>query len=275
MTLIQMYSRLTTATLFVFLLSACPQTVIAQNEPSTGTETIDSDVSSVEPQSVDELEVEIADAPNSSGTEERESGPPENENSKDQAPPPEASDQEEYLYLSQGAFRVITGAIGFFIALFFNSLVGWYRNRRTFYSMLHAIKAEAKSNETILTTSFEPYYEDGIVLRGYSLIVATKHIADNLFIDYAPREYLDVIQEYVRTLTLGNLYRDKHEFVRFDPDYPPAAADVGDRAFNHELLQSRDSGIQEGLANNIRLCRDAISKVTQLPEKSRGFFLGK
>lgn len=173
----------------------------------------------------------------------------------------------------QFSVRFAAASAGFFVALLCNSIVGWFRIRRVYFSMLHAIQSEARSNETIRTESFEPFYQapNDIVLRDYSLEVAANYVTNSVFIDYAPREYLDAIQKYIRTLRLGNLYRDKHEMVRFHSDYAEAVSNSQDaeRRDAHRVLRKHDSDLVADLEKNIGQCKDAIAEVLALAEKAR------
>jgi hypothetical protein len=75
---------------------------------------------------------------------------------------------------------IAASAIGFLFALLVNSFVNRRLDKKTYYSMLAAIKNEAKSNKKILEDSFMKYFDSGIVLRGFSLANVEPHILDTL-----------------------------------------------------------------------------------------------
>jgi hypothetical protein len=67
--------------------------------------------------------------------------------------------------------QVSLSALGFLIALAINSGLANLNERASYNSMLTSIRAEADLNETILTNSFEKYYENGLVLRRQGKVI--------------------------------------------------------------------------------------------------------
>ena len=74
-------------------------------------------------------------------------------------------------YVAQEKYKLVANsvgaAIGFFIALVANNNVDEWKERRSFATILSAIRAEAKSNEVALLESFIPLHKNSLILREF------------------------------------------------------------------------------------------------------------
>jgi len=116
------------------------------------------------------------------------------------------------------SISALTVAIGFFVALALNNVVGYWRDKRTYSSMLEVIKNEAGSNEIILEESFYKFIDTGIVLRSFMLKAVPEFLVNPLFVTHAKKEHLFKLQTYQRNLILANLYREKSEKFTVESD---------------------------------------------------------
>jgi hypothetical protein len=113
--------------------------------------------------------------------------------------------------------ELIFSAIGFFIALFINGLVKEHREQATFQSMLVSLRAEASSNETVVTQSYQKFFPEGVVLREFRTQTAQALLASPVFMKYLKSAQIEVINQYVNDLALANGYRRAIETLSFEP----------------------------------------------------------
>jgi len=137
--------------------------------------------------------------------------------------------------------------LGFFVALLLNSLVGYWRDRKTYKSMLRVIKGEAESNKCILYDSFYAHYQGGIVLREFSLDAVSDFVRNPLFVKHARFSGLETLQNYIRDLKLANAYRE-------------TAEDIHLKKQGEEWLD----GLIFVWEENLRNCEGSIEAVTSL-----------
>ena len=74
--------------------------------------------------------------------------------------------QEEWIKTIVG---FATSTLGFLVALLVNSWVELRREKKSYRTMLKAIKAEASNNKIILNDSFLAHFRDGVVVREFFL----------------------------------------------------------------------------------------------------------
>ena len=97
---------------------------------------------------------------------------------------------------------LVTSIIGLLIALLINSAVENRKERRVYKWMLEAIKSEAKSNWDILHESFLRYFENGVVVRAFSIETTRQHLGNPMFVKHARRDDIEKLNTYLRHLSL-------------------------------------------------------------------------
>jgi hypothetical protein len=143
-----------------------------------------------------------------------------------------------------------TSTLGFLVALLVNSFVQSRRDKKTYLTMVKAIKAEADSNKTILEDSFLRYYREGLVVREFFLGAVAQYLASALFIEHVRSSDIEVLNAYLRNMKLANGYREKAERFRLDAG-KKAALD-----FLEPLIDS--------WGHNLKQCQESIDQVLAL-----------
>lgn len=165
-----------------------------------------------------------------------------------------------WSYVKQKRHEILIGAVvaavGFFLALLANSYVDDWKEKRVFASTLNAIKGEASSNEAILQEGFLRHYQEGLVLREFSTIIASQALATPTFIKHASAMQVQALGEYVRELSLANAYRSKAEAIRFSENYFVET--------KKPTLKQWEGSLVEAWATNLSKCQEAIKMVTSL-----------
>lgn len=114
---------------------------------------------------------------------------------------------------------IIVSFIGFFFALFVNSLNENRKERNAFAEIIKAIKAETEYNKFVHEESFLRYIEEGIVLRNFNLGTTKSVLSNPLFFRYASAKQISIVNKYLRDLELSNSYRSIVEKLRIEePD---------------------------------------------------------
>ncbi len=109
--------------------------------------------------------------------------------------------------------KALLGGLGFLLALGINGLVERWHEQETFRSMLVALRAEATSNESVISDGYNKYFPEGVVLREFRTATAQGLLASPLFIKYLNGNEISVINKYVAELSLANSYRRAVEAV--------------------------------------------------------------
>ena len=159
---------------------------------------------------------------------------------------------ERYQLLS----NAIVAAVGFFVALYANSWVDEWKERKSFSTTLSAIRAEANSNEIAFRESFQPFFRDGLVLREFGTTLVAQALANPLFVKHATAKQLEVIAEYLRNLSLSNAYRAKAETIRFSDNYFKKA--------NEQSVKHWEPGLITSWETNLAVCQQSIAEVETL-----------
>jgi hypothetical protein len=115
--------------------------------------------------------------------------------------------------ISKKLLDVALSAIGFFLALAINSWLDRRRDAGTYKSMLRSIRSEAMSNLTIFKESIDEYFdkEDCLVLRDFNFSVTVQAISTPLFISHTPDKVIQLLNDYIRGMSLSNSYRRAYE----------------------------------------------------------------
>ena len=121
-------------------------------------------------------------------------------------------------YVKEDRYRIIvtliTSFTSFLIALLINTAINNWNESKTHDSMLKAIRTEAESNRAILNDSFRAHYKEGVVLNEFNLGVVRLHLGNPLFVKHARPGELELLNTYMRNLTLANQYRDQAREIR-------------------------------------------------------------
>jgi hypothetical protein len=168
-------------------------------------------------------------------------------------------------YLADEKYKMISDAVGsgvgFFIALFAKSRVDDWQERKSFATILEAVRAEARSNEVVLHKSFLDRYEEGIVFREFWTSVVSSALTNPLFIKHAPQQALDSLMDYLRDISLANTYRAKAETIRFSDAY-------FDKSHKHPIM-NWEPRLIESWKENLGACGKSIAAVKRLQIRSR------
>ena len=168
-------------------------------------------------------------------------------------------------YIADEKYKIIADAlgsgVGFFVALFANRRVDDWNERRSFRTILEAIRAEAQSNETVLKGSFLDKYKDGVVFREFWTSTVSDALTNPLFVKHAPAGHLDVLMHYLRDISLANTYRAKAEAIRFNDGY-------FDRSHKH-TIKEWEPGLIEAWGTNLEACGKRIAAAMKLDNRSR------
>jgi hypothetical protein len=150
------------------------------------------------------------------------------------------------------AVDIAVTATGFLLALLVNSAVDDWKEKSAYDSLVIAIKAEAASNEVIYTNSFQFALNGGVVFRGFSTTAANIGLSNIAFLNHASSNQVAILSEYLRDLTLSNLYREKSEKLRFANTADPSS--LSDN-------QQWDDQIKASWTINLIACSNSIKRV--------------
>jgi hypothetical protein len=117
--------------------------------------------------------------------------------------------------LPKRAVEIVVSAAGFLLALGINSCIEHRREEQTYHAMLKAVEAEASSNQAILADSYVKFFENGVVLKDFSIVVVSQSLASALFVKRLSQSDLELINRYERELTLSNSYRGAVQSLYF------------------------------------------------------------
>jgi len=137
---------------------------------------------------------------------------------------------------------VLISAVGFLLALAINAAVANRSDHEAYDSMLKSIKAEATSNQAILENSFLQYFNNGIVVKEFSLAAVQQALANPLFVRQAEPGLVERLNKYTRDLSLANGYRRVDEALQLSNDNRSAAwiSNV-QNAWGENLKNSKES----------------------------------
>lgn len=163
-------------------------------------------------------------------------------------------------YVKEERNKIFTNAavatVAFFVALVGNSYVDDWKESRVVAATLAAIRAEAHSNELAYTESFAPLFQDGLVLREFTLATVTQALSNPSFTKHATPAQVQILSAYARELSLANAYRSKAELIRFNPDYFTGPKKSTLKTWEIPLIQS--------WGKNLEKCRVSIEEVASL-----------
>ncbi|MEO1260880.1 MAG: hypothetical protein AAFZ15_18925 [Bacteroidota bacterium] len=121
-------------------------------------------------------------------------------------------------YLRENGWEMISGlllsVVGFFLALYIDSLRERSQQHETYASLVEAIRQEAEFNETVLTKSFLPYYEKKYVAARLSVTTVEASLSNSLFVHLADRSTIHLLNEYHRELELSNGFAETASLLR-------------------------------------------------------------
>jgi hypothetical protein len=159
---------------------------------------------------------------------------------------------EKYKLLA----NALVAAIGFFVALFANSSVDDWKERRSFATILSAVRAEANSNEVAFRESFLRLYKDGLVLREFGTTAVSQALANPLFVKHASAIQLEALAQYLRNISLANTYRAKAETIRFSESYFTKS--------NERSIKYWEPMLVDAWTTNLSECQKSIGTVQSL-----------
>jgi hypothetical protein len=106
------------------------------------------------------------------------------------------------------AFGLLSTAIGFFLALYFNNNIENNKELGTFASFKKSIVAEIKQNRQTLDSSFYKYF-DGVIFNDLSTVSSNQQLTNSIFLKYASPELLIALQNYIRKCDLSNKQKNQ------------------------------------------------------------------
>jgi hypothetical protein len=120
-----------------------------------------------------------------------------------------------FIALFGAIVTALFSAIGFFFALSINRRIRKRTEKKTFKSMLIALRAEAKSNLDVLSSWQNYRGKRGVVLKDFRTATAQALLASSIFMEYLSSFEIEIMHKYVTTLMLMNGYRRAREVLKF------------------------------------------------------------
>jgi hypothetical protein len=108
---------------------------------------------------------------------------------------------------------IAVSGLGFLLALGIDRWSEQRKDKETYHSMLTAIRSEAAANRVTLDTSYKTYFPNGLVVQEFSYSTVSQMFASPLFMKYAKPKDVELLNTYVRTLSLANGYRRVSEIL--------------------------------------------------------------
>jgi hypothetical protein len=105
-------------------------------------------------------------------------------------------------------FGLISTAIGFFLALYFNNNIEINKEIETFANIKKGVVAEIKQNRQTLDSSFYKYF-DGVIFNDLSIVSSNQQLINDIFLKYATPDLLIAMQNYIRKCELCNKQKNQ------------------------------------------------------------------
>jgi hypothetical protein len=112
-------------------------------------------------------------------------------------------------------FGLLSTAIGFFLALYFNRRIDRKKELIGFSNMIKTIQAEMRENIFKLKNSFEAYL-NGIIFNDLSTQVSIQFLTDATFLKYANIEIVTNLQAYISSCNLCNYQKTYLKDLRIE-----------------------------------------------------------
>lgn len=114
-----------------------------------------------------------------------------------------------------GALKIISTALGFFLALYINRYIEERTEKETYETTKTMIRKEAEFNRITARESFVYYaITGGFILTELNTSISEDKIKDKAFLSFADPKLIFAIQSYDKYARLLNAYRDKLNKLR-------------------------------------------------------------
>lgn len=113
--------------------------------------------------------------------------------------------------------EVIISVVGFFLALFINSLIARQNENATYKEMLAAVSQEATNNKPVVDEKLIYSENDKLIVGDLSTGVLTQALANPLFVIHAGDGNLKILEKYLADSTRVGSYRRALEDLALSP----------------------------------------------------------
>jgi hypothetical protein len=125
-----------------------------------------------------------------------------------------AADVELLKVVLESVLGMVSTAVGFFLALYFNNRIEKKKELATFSNIKKSISLEIEHNEVVLNGSFKMHMGGYYFFNAFNTNVASNYLTDIVFIKYASNDMVHSLQEYVNACTLANSRKDQLKSFR-------------------------------------------------------------
>src|ERR1700741_2596753 len=116
-------------------------------------------------------------------------------------------------------FGFVSTTVGVFLALMINSYVDKQKDREAYNLMIKALNIEASENQKILTQSFLPNYEKGIIFREFNLKLSDDLISNETVLEHASPGFIKALTAYSLNLRRANCFRERDEKYKYEQEF--------------------------------------------------------
>jgi hypothetical protein len=106
-------------------------------------------------------------------------------------------------------------AIGFFLALYFNTKVQSEKELETFLNIKKSIVAELNQNQITIDSSFSQFI-NGVIFNELNTFSSKQQLTNDIFIKHTNSELLIALQDYIRKCELCNKQNTQLKDMRMD-----------------------------------------------------------
>jgi hypothetical protein len=110
---------------------------------------------------------------------------------------------------------LITTALGFFLALYFNTRIQNEKESETFLNIKKSIVAELNQNKVTIDSSFFRFI-DGVIFNELNTFSSKQQLTNDVFIKHTNSELLIALQDYIRKCELCNKQNTQLKDLRMD-----------------------------------------------------------
>jgi hypothetical protein len=155
---------------------------------------------------------------------------------------------------------IAVSGLGFLLALAVNQWIGRIGEKETYDDMLKTINSELAYNRQIYETSYTKYLSNGLIFREYSYSAVSQVLANPLFSRYSSDDESEILNAYIRDISMANSYRRVAENAYFNP--PQNDPNLTDRVV-HEWCRVLDN-LPKDFSNVSRLKPRGSTAVAQV-----------
>jgi hypothetical protein len=113
-------------------------------------------------------------------------------------------------------FGLLSTAIGFFVAVYFNNKLEKKSEYETFKSIKKSIIAEIEENKRTIDGSFYTYLENGITFNELSTGCSREYLTHDVFLKFAHPQLLITLQAYIHKCDMCNKQEEQLKQFRIN-----------------------------------------------------------